>query len=149
MEQFWNRSITGLTIAVTALAMLAINSAFEAAGSIPDFENCGFLAGNLAALALLYPVITALIASKTVRLTYIFDRTSDSHRLLRLARGTGFGAALYFAAGLAFTVGSSGRMVPIPVCLICVAYVLLSFVGGWVGAAMGARTTRRLAWNES
>ncbi len=50
---------------ILALGMLLTNLFFEAIGSVSDFENCGFLAGNILAILIIFPSITFLIAHRT------------------------------------------------------------------------------------
>src|SRR5258708_10171221 len=86
---------TALTI-----ALFGLNLAFEAAGSIPDIEGCGFLAGSIPALMVLFPAVSWLIA-------YSMNSAAQRYLIGKLTGvrvcGTciGFlGAAAYFGLGL-------------------------------------------------
>jgi hypothetical protein len=132
-----------------AVAMLFVNCAFEAAGSIPDYNNCGFLAGNLVALSIIFPILCALVVSRTVRYRAGCEPASEITRIRRSARAAGCGAALYFAGGIVFSAAFAGGLPPLPVWLICGAYIGLGWIGGWIGATMGTRALRRMIWRVS
>src|SRR5258706_16003788 len=51
-----------LGAAALTIALFGLNLAFEVAGSIPDIEGCGFLAGSTPALMVLFPTVSWLIA---------------------------------------------------------------------------------------
>src|SRR5687767_14997029 len=95
------RSVWGIPAAALALAglMQVVNCLFEAAGSVPDLEGCGYLAGGLLAHAALYPMLAALIGfhwTRRIRLRSLeFDSAGVNSGLIGAV-----GAALYLGAGM-------------------------------------------------
>src|SRR5258708_24930283 len=67
MRQHAFAGVVAVTAAALSLSMVLVNIAFEAAGSVPDLEGCGFLAGSLVSLAILYPVLAGLFGARAAR----------------------------------------------------------------------------------
>jgi hypothetical protein len=94
------RAVTIAAALLFSATMLALNIGFEIAGSVPDVDGCGFLAGSLLALLLLYPLVAAFISA---RATDVLIRRGvfDEARLLRCGgRIGGWGAGTYFLLGI-------------------------------------------------
>ena len=129
--------------------MLAINVAFEVAGSVPDIDGCGFLAGSLAVLLLLYPAISATVASRAVRFLNSRARLEED-RLLRMGgRIGGFGAFLYFGLGFAEVLWAPhSRGISAGGWAAAAAFTSVSFLGGRLGALVAILRTARLASQE-
>jgi hypothetical protein len=128
---------------VLAFLMVLLNVLFEVAGSVPDLPGCGFLAGGLGVLALLYPALACTT-------TYHFYRRFSFDSLARGGFLGAFGAAIYLGAGIGialfrgrYEIASSNLSIWV------VLYILLSFAGGFFGAVCARNACRRLAWVES
>src|SRR5436189_2582559 len=99
MRAVWFRGFVLGAAASLALIMLFLNFAFEAAGSTPDAESCGFLAGNLLSLALLYPAAAAFVSFRFSR-TLLRRVPQDGQAILRAGGAVGLiGALIYFILG--------------------------------------------------
>src|SRR5579862_327715 len=86
--------------AALAVTMLMINIAFEVAGSVPDIDGCGFLAGPLVVLLVLYPLAAGMVGARAAeRLLRRFPDARDEVVRMGCRVGIG-GAALYFGLGL-------------------------------------------------
>ena len=140
------RGVACLGAAIVSLAFLAINVGFEAAGSVPDVETCGFLAGNSLALALLYPLAAALISLRATRSLVSRGRANraDTRRV------GGFiglvGAAIYLGAGVAGAFARSGpSAVPPGTWILIASYLALCAFGGLAGALRAAGPARDFA----
>jgi hypothetical protein len=117
--------------------MVAVNVAFEAAGSVPDLNACGFLAGNLLALLALYPVAAGVVAARAARVLVRRFPEADEEIVRMGGRAGAIGAGAYFAGGL-MTVFANGHGadVPISAWLLLPFYTFLSFVAGRFGASL-------------
>jgi hypothetical protein len=144
------RAVTFFSAILVSLTMLAVNLAFELAGSVPDIDGCGFLAGSLVVLLLLYPVISATIASRAAR--FVMSRTQmGEDRLLRFGgRVGGFGAFLYFGLGFAEVLWAShSRGISASGWAAAAVFTGVSFLGGRLGALVAILRTTRLASQET
>ena len=80
MRQSTFAGVIGMGSAALAASMVLVNFAFEAAGSVPDLEGCGFLAGSLSSLALIYPLLACLVAGRAARsLVILCHRQHGDH----------------------------------------------------------------------
>ena len=145
------RSAWGLLAGALVLAFLMqlINCLFEAAGSVPDLEGCGFLAGGLGTLAVAYPTLAGMTAYRASRGNLLPRDRNISTPIWGGFIGAG-GASLYFGAGflLAFFRGHYGA-ISTPAVLWSMGYVALCWAGGWAGAAYAQNTERPLAWRDT
>ncbi len=100
MARFLFRATTAFSSGILALGMLLTNLVFEALGSVSDFENCGFLAGNVFALFVIYPLISLVIARRTTG--RIVLRQNGVAPYSYMGKVIGFaGSLMYFAPGVA------------------------------------------------
>jgi hypothetical protein len=147
LRNIWFRGVTLGAAALLAGVMLLINFAFEAAGSIPDFENCGFIAGSAVVLFALYPTAAGLIAYKAARiLSHRF--ANQENKILRIGKRIGFyGSGFYLFAGMC-TVLAGPRSVSVTpaVFLLLVAYTYLCRVAGGIGASIAQYKAATLAF---
>ena len=147
MQVLWFRCLVWTAAASLSLAMLAVNYGFEAAGSVPDVETCGFLAGNTLSLLIVYPLVAALVAGRAVR--FIASRFTD--RLPELA-GNGriiglLGSSFYFACGVTVAIGRFGaNAVPPGIWCLIALYIALCAAGGWWAAVRALPRDDELAW---
>ena len=149
MRSIWFRGVAVTASITLAFAMLLINIAFEIAGSVPDVEGCGFLAGNLVALFALYPLAAGLIAARAAGL--LARRFPDAEgEIVRLGSRIGFkGAALYFLIGiLNVALGSRFAAASPMMWGLLALYTLLAALAGRLGAALVVAKIRTLAWRE-
>jgi hypothetical protein len=149
MTSTWIRACVAAGATALAILLLGINQAFEAAGSIPDIEGCGFLAGSIPALALLYPVAAGIIArSLSRRLHKRFPMRILRTRLFGAITGL-CGACIYLGLGLllSFTRPVSSPISP-EALVISVFLMLLCAAGGYIGARRSALITSELAWRR-
>ena len=132
---------------VVALLMQTTNCVFEAAGSVPDLEGCGFFAGGLGLLAIIYPTLSALVAHQ-------FGR-----RPVNLWNGNnpsvggimgGLGASIYLGIGIALALfrGHSEVLSPI-VAVYLLAFAALSFAGGFAVALISEFQAKSFAFRDS
>lgn len=149
MNSLWFRGVAAAASALLALVMVAINIAFEAAGSVPDVEAFGFLAGHLAALLALYPLAAGVVAARAVR--PLARRFPDAEEeVAHLGGRIGFaGAMLYFAVGI-LNAALRERLGAIPPTGwgLLALYTLLSAQGGRMGAVWMMGRARTVAWRE-
>lgn len=145
MRHLWLRGVAVAWAALLALSMLVLNHAFEAAGSVPDVEGCGFVAGSLASLLLLYPLLAAIIARSAV--VWAGCRwTLDPACAVRLGSFVALaGCGAYFGLGLLLT--SRGSQISTPSALIgwLALYVLLCVAAARWGALQGLRRVQQAA----
>ena len=144
------RSVWGILAASLALAglMQVTNCLFEAAGSVPDLEGCGYLAGGLLAHAVFFPALAALIGFLWTR--RISLRSQDLDSAADCGRIGALGATLYLSAGMALAViRGQNEAIPPAVALWSLAYVTLCFGGGRLGAALARNYARSLAWRDA
>lgn len=147
MRVIWFPGITLGAALLLALTMLGLNFAFEAAGSVPDIEGCGFLAGNLLSLLFLYPVAAGVVAGRAALL--LVRRFPDAaEEILRVGGRIGFGgAALYFLGGILLAIfRSSASAFPPILWGLLACYTLLSMLGGRAGALLILDRSRVPAW---
>ena len=135
VRTFWFRGMLVAASAALALTLLVINVAFEVAGSVPDIDGCGFLAGPLLVLFLLYPLVSMLIGMRAAqRLIRRFPEASDE--VVRVCGCAGLaGAAVYFGLGL---IGALTRPYGGPVALSAWPVVALYTTVITVAARHGA-----------
>jgi len=128
-----------------ALALFGLNIAFEVAGSIPDIEGCGFLAGSVPALLLLFPALSAL-------LTYHMNRALHRHfGGVRRSLALGFyaaylGAGVYLGGGLLLSSLRPSGVIHIEGIGVSLLLAILCGVGGCLGALRGEIVTGQFAW---
>lgn len=133
MRKIWFLIAAAGGAGLLALAMLLVNIGFELAGSLPDIDACGFLAGDLAALGIFYPLCAALIAMRIA--VGLRRRYPDCERaILRCGVRIGLGgSALYLGVGLAAALAAPhGERIPIAAWYVVAIYSALI-----VGAARG------------
>jgi hypothetical protein len=121
--------------------MLLINFGFEAAGSVPDFEGYGFLAGSLGSLFILYPLAAALLTSRISR--SLFQRYSYAPaEIARCGARIGLlGSMLYFAMGLG-AADARNQAAPGALWILLPLYVLSCSLAGRLGAMHGVERFR-------
>ena len=137
MRSFWLGCLTASASLAVAATLLAINSAFEVAGSIPDVEQCGFLAGNLGSLLFIYPIACVLIGRKAAG--FGMSRWPDeSEEIIRGLTFAGWvGGSLYFGAGVSRIAARTPVWeLPAVVWIAMGAYVALCGLGMRVGTLM-------------
>jgi hypothetical protein len=147
LRNIWFRGVTLGAAALLAVVMLLINFAFEAAGSIPDFENCGFIAGSAVALFVLYPIAAGMIAYKAARaLSQRFE--AEESNILRCGKRIGlYGSGLYLFGGMCTVLaGPHGASISPAVFLLLVAYTYLCRVAGRIGASIAQQKIATLAF---
>ena len=129
----WAQSNVLGSIIFSAMMQLA-NCAFETVGSVPDLEGCGFLAGGLGSLVVMYPMLSALNASYLVRRGPMWDQVGTSAAVLGALTGL-CGSIIYLAIGfsLALTRGFYEAFSPLSVAW-SVSFIALSVIGGALGA---------------
>jgi len=132
---------TAVSSVALALAMQAANHGFEAAGSVPDIESCGFLAGSLGALAMVYPTLAALVAGRAVRalgrvLMPGIQEAASIGSVVGLA-----GACLYFGFGVLLMAlrGADAVLTPSLGILLGLDCLLCAAAGALGAAAAAAR----------
>ncbi len=149
MRSVWFRGVGLSACGMLALAMLLTNYGFEAAGSVPDLDGCGFLAGNLASLAMLYPLLAAAVAARALRLL-ARRYADDADRIVRCGGRIGAGGALlYFGSGVALTwMRSDAAPMTSVLWPVIGLYTLLCWAGGRLGAQRLVRIRPEFAWRE-
>jgi hypothetical protein len=144
MRSFWGVLAGSL---VLALLLQFTNCLFEAAGSVPDLEGCGFLAGGLPILGVLYPLLSSVIA-------FQFGRKAPAPAAYDRAWYGGLmgalGAFAYFGIGIGLAV-LRGRQEAISSAALfwILAFVLLCYAGGGLGAACARFRRDGLAVQDS
>lgn len=135
MRPYAFAGVIAANAAALALSMVLVNVAFEVAGSVPDVEGCGFLAGNLISLALIYPLLAGAVGARIGRSLSRKDADRDS--ILRSgAAATALGSILYFGAGCASVMrGPQGAIVSPNLWALAALFVLVCAWAGKVGAA--------------
>src|SRR5260221_14459581 len=121
--------------AALTIALFGLNLAFEVAGSIPDIEGCGFLAGSIPALMLLFPAVSWFIA-------YSLNAAVQRHLRGKLTRervcGTCMGilgASTYFGIALILSFSRpNGSPVHVEAVFVSAVLILLCAIGGYAGA---------------
>ena len=145
------RSVWGILAASLALAALMqlVNCLFEAVGSVPDLEGCGFLAGGLISHSIVFPMLAGLITFHWTRRSRLRSNYSGSAAIHSGTIGA-VGATLYLSAGMTLAVlrGQYEALSP-AVVLWSLAYIALCFGGGRFGAAFARNYDRTLAWRDS
>lgn len=147
MRSLWFQGIVLLGAIALALAMLAVNSAFQAVGSLPDLESCDFLTGGTPLLLVLYPLVAGLVAARAARpLARRFP--DEEERILSCGSRIGFGgAALYFIANLLLLAfRPHAETLPPLLCVLLVLFTLLTAGGGRLGAMLALSRMKALAW---
>ena len=147
MRSIWQRGVIATAAVILAVCMLAINIGFELAGSVPDVEGCGFLAGNLLALLFLYPAAAALVAARATG--FIAARSSaDDEALLRCGgRIGGWGGGIYLALGLVGMLNaphSSGSLYAASAAwALVIGYLVSAMLGDRLGALFKIQKRRQ------
>jgi hypothetical protein len=133
-----------------AAAMVAINFGFEAAGSVPDLEACGFLAGNWIVLLGLYPVAAAVVAARVARLLVRRFPEADEDVVRMGGRAGAIGAGAYFGGGiLTLLAAGHGTDVPILAWLLLPLYTFSCFLAGRLGASLTVEKRAHVALQNS
>jgi hypothetical protein len=127
--------------AALSVSMMLVNFAFEAAGSVPDLEGCGFLAGSLSSLALIYPLLAAFVAARAAR--PLVARGADGDTVARAGAALGaLGSGLYFGVGtLSVLRGSQGASVSPNLWVLAAGFVLACAWAGKLGAVVRSAET--------
>ena len=137
-------SVLSGSAALTILMQLA-NWFFEAVGSVPDIEGCGFLAGGLGILAIIYPGLAAAV-------TYGFSRNRPNRcesPVLCATVGV-FGAGAYLIIGIVLAVSRDHYgALSLPALAWTAAYISLAGIGALVGSITADLYGRRLAVGDS
>jgi hypothetical protein len=140
------RAVTCSAAVLLSLAMLAVNLAFELAGSVPDIEGCGFVAGSLLVLLLLYPALSAALSSHAVRFLIVRARFSEEALLRAGGRIGAWGALLYFALGFAEVLWAPhSRGVSSGGWAAAAIFTVASFLGGRLGALIAILRVARIS----
>jgi len=130
--------------------MLGVNFAFELAGSVPDIDGCGFLAGNLVVLLVLYPLLAAAISSRATSVLIARTNTNNVVSLRAGARIGGSGSALYFVLGaLGVIAAPHTQGISTAGWIAAVVLTLACSLGGRLGAASAMLRSSRIAARES
>ena len=143
------RSVWGVFVGsvVFALLMQIMNCLFEAAGSVPDLEGCGFLAGGLGILAVAYPALSFLVAYKVTRRR--LNLWEQAHTRDGGLTGA-FGAALYLGLGISLAVvRGHGEAISWVSALWSLAFVILSYAGGSAGTLFSRVQATSFALRDS
>ncbi len=133
--------------AALTFALFVLNLAFEAAGSIPDIEGCGYLAGSIPALMVLFPAVSWFITYST---NAVVQRRLNANlprvRVCGTCMGI-LGAMAYVGMGV-FLSYSWPNSSPVHVESIFVSGVLivLCAIGGYGGARRNEQVTASIAW---
>lgn len=147
MRRSWRRAASAASAAMVAVLMVVVNSIFEAAGSVPDAPECGFLAGSLPSLAVIYPLLAAVVAARVTRLMAHRKPDFAAEAAQGAVRGAAWGAAIYFIAGVSLTAFRAGlAAVPPFVWLAIAGYVALCALGSRIGASMALDRGAEPAW---
>lgn len=144
------RSIWAVLVGSIGLAVLMqlTNYGFEAAGSVPDLEGCGFLAGGLGTLATVYPLLAALTAARIV--CRMGSMNSDERLHIVGAAAGLIGSTLYFSIGFILALGRGHyEALSLPVACWSLCFVLLCCAGGCMGAIRARNGMRFLYWRDS
>jgi hypothetical protein len=147
---FWFRGVTAAAAAVLAVSMVALNVAFETAGSISDLGPCGFLAGNLLALLALYPIAAAVVTGRAARVLARRFPEADEEIVRMGGRAGTLGAVAYFAGGL-MTLLTTGRAseTPLTVAFVLPLYTFLCYLAGRFGASLTVEKSAHIALQSS
>jgi hypothetical protein len=131
------RAYTVMFAALQALAMVVINLAFEAVGSVPDIEGCGFIAGTTSGLILLYPLASLLISGLAVRT--LLPRSQYEIAAPRFGAKIGLGgAAFYLLTGTLLASTRFANGIPATLFVLIPIYLAITTVAGAIGAAYAA-----------
>jgi hypothetical protein len=137
LRKTWLRGATAAASGLLALVMLCINVGFEGAGSVPDIENCGFLAGSLTLLALLYPLAAGLVALRACGTLLRLAPAAFPFAPRLGGRIGALGSFLYLGPGLlAVATGPYGASLSPAAWLLVPVYVGLCAAAGRVGGVM-------------
>src|SRR5689334_5105596 len=133
MRRYSHVGVIATASAALTLSMVLVNIAFEAAGSVPDMEGCGFLAGSLLSLALLYPLLAGVCAARAART--LMGRGADQDTVTRSGAAIGAcGSGLYFGFGTLTVMRSSqGSFVSPNVWALAAVFVLACAWAGRIG----------------
>lgn len=136
MRRYAFAGVIAANAAGLALAMVLVNFAFEAAGSVPDLEGCGFLAGSLLSLAFIYPLVAVAMGARTAR--SLTRRGVESDVIARAGAAVGaLGAGFYFGLGCYSVMrGPHGAAVSPNLWALAAVFVLGCSVGGKIGATV-------------
>jgi hypothetical protein len=133
---------------ILAIFLQAANCLFEAAGSVPDIEGCGFLAGGFTLSAVTFTTLAILVTKNLCRLLPQPGRAVGRRRE-GVAMGL-TGAALYMSGGivLAFARGHVEALVPV---VGAWSTLLIAFcgAGGWIGGILAETANGPVAWRDS
>jgi hypothetical protein len=137
-------SVLSGSAALTVLMQLA-NWFFEAVGSVPDIEGCGFLAGGLGILAVIYPGLAAAVTYGLSR-----SRPNPCESPIRCALAGVLGAGAYLIVGIVLAVSREHYgALSLPALAWAAAYVALAGVGALAGSKSASLYGARLAVSDS
>jgi hypothetical protein len=136
MRSYAFASVVAGWSAALALSMVLVNFAFEAAGSVPDIEGCGFLAGSLLSLALIYPLMACAFGARLARI--LARKRVPASSIVRAGAALGaLGSGLYFGAGsFAVLTGPHGTAVSSNLWALDAGFVLACALAGKLGASL-------------
>lgn len=137
MNRIYMHAVHAASALLVACCMLLINYGFEAAGSVPDFPACGFMAGSIWLLIMLYPAAAGVIAYYGTTPALRRARTPAASVCRSAWIASGSGAILYFAAA-ALLLALQGRLGTTPPIAWCVSALcsVISAAGGGAGALL-------------
>ena len=144
MRPFALVSVVVAHAAALALSMVLVNIAFEAAGSVPDLDGCGFLAGSLAVLAFLYPLLAGVFGARLSR--RLLDKVRDADVIARSGAAVGaLGSGFYFGlGGISVMRSPHGAAVSPNLWALATVFVLVCAWAGKIGTS--ARPAGTLAF---
>jgi hypothetical protein len=141
MRSYALASVVAAGAAALALSMVLVNFAYEAAGSVPDIEGCGFLAGSLLSLALIYPSLAGVFGGRVAR---TLSRRSPSRAAsARAGAAVGaLGSGIYFGVGsLSVLRGPHGAEITPNLWALAACFVLACAWAGKIGATIDPGNT--------
>ena len=147
MTSIQRRASILIGASVMVVALLGLNMAFEVAGSIPDIEGCGFLAGSIPALLILFPGIAASLVYSINR--FLHRRYTIVPCSLSLGFFTAcLGGCVYLGCGLILSALNPSGTIQIVGIGICVLLAVLCGLGGYLGAMRSEMIAASPAWRH-
>jgi len=99
LSKFWFRLTTVVSATAIAFGMLIVNVLFETVGSVSDFENCGYVAGNPLATVGIFAGIAFFVCG--IRVRYFHRKLDKAGMDPSGSWFIGFlGSAFYFVPGM-------------------------------------------------
>jgi hypothetical protein len=145
------RAFLGVAAGSLVLAVLLqiANCVFEAAGSVPDIEGCGFLAGGIAASAIVFPAITLLLVTRMIR-HFPGDLPARSRSPIFGAAAGLAGSGLYLSGGMLLAL-YRGQYDAFSAIMAVWSAFLIAVCGmsGWLGGLLADLSEQILAWRDS